>query len=285
MRTDPYDESAMQDTIPLHRIMGPAAWFAPMCPGSMVWVPLRPVDREFIEGAERTYQVAKERSERGESIAGPIWNAPPGYHYEWELTDRSLGDDPHPCPFCELMFPARFEVIVHIAKDHDTDVRPDWSRPPGGDINSYFPVRPAESEADEGDEIEETTQSPNGKVVMQGNSDRSGLKGILAMVAQSSGEAQEACAKITNHLEAVTGLVEVVTTKHQAAAALAVAGVGDDDGTLPDPAHNMLAAASRLGQIINDLRNALSTAQARNDAAFRSSGRVASEAQAYARMI
>jgi hypothetical protein len=115
---------------------------------------------------------------------------------------------------------------------------------------------------------------------MSGN-DRSDLKGMLALIAAEAGLAQETAAMITEHLEATLGLIEKMAAHQQSAGALAIAAVGSDND-LPESAQNMVEAASRLGEIINDLRAATQNASDFNSSASRTAGRVAREANNYA---
>lgn len=115
---------------------------------------------------------------------------------------------------------------------------------------------------------------------MSGN-DRSGLKGMLALIAAEAGLAQEQAAMITENLETSLGLIENMAAHQQAAGALAITAVGSD-GDLPESARNMIELASRLGEIVNDLRGVVQSATELNNSASRTAGRVAREANDYA---
>lgn len=116
---------------------------------------------------------------------------------------------------------------------------------------------------------------------MSGDNDRSGLKGMLALIASEAGLAQEQAAMITENLESALGLIEAMASHQQSAGALAVAAVGSDSD-LPESARNMVESASRLGEVITDLRATVQNATEFNNSASRTAGRMATEANKYA---
>jgi hypothetical protein len=117
---------------------------------------------------------------------------------------------------------------------------------------------------------------------MGDSNDRAGLKGMLALIASEAGLAQEQCATITNHLDLATGAIEALAAHQQSAGALAIAAVGSDDD-LPQSARDMLQMVSRLGEMIGELRAAVTAGQESSGSCARTAGRVASEANEYAR--
>jgi hypothetical protein len=249
---------AVSLVLPWHRFAGDAGWYGNACPGSMLPVdePLDAAQQQRLRDAEGLHARGVRPRDRDVSVG--ILPA-----------DRS----PEPCPRCGETYGDRLTLLRHLARVHGDDVRADTSPPPGGDIQSFFPTRPAESEAE------------TGAVPDMSDNSRSGLRGMLALVSDESAHAQEVCAGLTNSLDTAIGQLEQLVSHHQSAAALAVQSVGGNGEDLPDSAKLMVLAASALGETINELRGALDAAKSNAERAYRSSLQMNEQSRQYAASI
>lgn len=280
IRIDPADASRTREIVPMHEITSGPGWTG-MCPASLMGVPGPSAqEAEQLRTALGIHEAVKETVERRDASGDGEPGVPPGEGHE---------DSGEACPACAaagrvVQFINRLELIRHMARDHNLDVRADSSAPPGGHIDSFFPIRPAET--DDTSELG-NGHKPHGPNTMKSGGfavdDRSGLKASLELAANAAAEAQIAAAAITGHLEQAAASLEVMAAEHQQAAALLTMAVGSSAAEeLPDSARDALFASQRLAEQINDERGKLQILQPVNDAAHKFAGRVSTEARAYA---
>lgn len=117
------------------------------------------------------------------------------------------------------------------------------------------------------------------------SSSRADLKGMIAAAVQGAGEAQAACAIVTSGLDVIDQAIEKMTEQQQVAAAMTITAIGADSDGAPAEAQAMLVAASRLGELIIELREGASVLRMRTEGAHRVAGRIASNGTAYSARI
>lgn len=265
--------------VPEHRMEGEGSWFG-MCPASYSRVPPLPEQREFMRQAEESYATQMEARARGWRFGLP----PRGSSEDTTSTDPALLGDPEPCVPCgekglTVLFDHRLDLVVHLERDHQIDVRADVNRPPAGEVETFFPVRPAETEEFDNKQTR-TTDPATAPGVGGGMAGRGELRGSLSLAIEAAGEVNSICSEITLKLEEITAAMARLSEHQQIAAAMTINAIDDPDDA-PEPARQMVVAASRLGELTREQHAAVHLLSERNDGTYRISRQMIDKGHEY----
>lgn len=239
-RTDPYDKSKIATVYPIHNVEGDASWFG-RCPASQFAVPhLSFRALEFL--AETTAS------------------------YERRLAER-------------IKLAAMLEAVnrSHDEVDERTDANGPAGRAQRLPTDDYFPGRPADGpEPGRGDEPAAPVPAgvgatPLGKEAM--NSSRAETKAMLAAAAQAGTEIQSGVTVVTEELDMIDAALAGIADNQQIAGAMMVAAIGTD-GDAPEEAVSALGSASRVGELLNEMRDAVALLRMKSEGMDRVAGRI-----------